>query len=341
MDKKILSTAIAGVLAAGVTMSAQAEISSSFFGFSQITAMFGKGTQGNDDDGLRFGADRIRLGYKLSDGKVFGGLQVDFNRTDSTNVIGVPEIIKDAYAGYKFNDAAAIKLGLFKTPVGMDFNVSGKALDITKRGMEKALVLERAAGGMLSGRKIGGGFGYDIGYFNPTARSSAVSGGTAGTDMAWAGRVMYDMGDTMHLEASYGKSANAAGVTTGKKDYTVWDIAGVYKGGPITVKGEYISGSNVQGTDGWDSKVWYLHGGYMFNDMLEGVLRYYSGTSDMSSGKTDLQNTYIGLNVFAGSTKYNGRLQLNYVVAGGDKKTWTGLSGYTDNIFLVQYQVAF
>ncbi len=344
MDKKILSTAIAGVLAAGVTMSAQAEITSKFFGFSQITATLGEATNGNTADGLRFGADRIRIGYKLKDGNVFGGLQVDFNRSNiaSTANIGVPEIIKDAYAGYKFNDAASLKLGVFKTPVGMDFNTSGKALDIVKRGLEKGLVLERAAGAMVSGRKIGGGFGYDIGVFNPTGRSGAVTGGTAGDDAAWAGRVMYDMGDTMHVEASYGSSANADGA--GGEDYTVWDIAGVYKGGPITVKGEYISGANVRGVDSWDQNVWYLHGGYMFNDMLEGVLRYYSANSDHpTSGETDLQNTYIGLNVYAGSSKYNGRLQLDYVIAGGDKSTWNGVAGaaYTADALLVQYQVAF
>ena len=348
MDKKILSTAIAGVLAAGVTMSAQAEISSKFFGFSQITAQLGDGdvdSPTNDDDGLRFGADRIRIGYKLKDGNVFGGLQVDFLQT-STNV--APNIIKDAYAGYKFNDAAAVKLGVFKTPVGMDFNTSGKALDITKRGMEKGLVLERAAGAMLSGRKIGGGFGYDIGVFNPTTRSSAVDEPSSidpGQGTAWAGRVMYDMGDTMHVEASYGVSPEANGVNT--DDYTVWDIAGQYKSGPITVKGEYISGSNVRGSSDWDQTTWYLHGGYKFNDMLEGVIRYYSGTSDKNGNETDLQNTYIGLNVFAGSTKYNGRLQLNYVIVGGDDTTWTGVSsgkssgGYTDDVFLAQYQVAF
>jgi len=148
------------------------------FGYAQVTAESGNGLghSANDEkNGLRFGADRVRLGYKLSLGKVFSKLQLDFNKTDSSSNPGqLDEIIKDAVVGYKFDRAASFKIGQFKTPVGMDFNTSGAKLDITKRGMEKKLVLERSAGAMLSGRKIGGVFGYDVGIFNPATRSAAV-----------------------------------------------------------------------------------------------------------------------------------------------------------------------
>ena len=80
----------------------------------------------------------------------------------------------------------SVKVGEFKTPVGMDFNVSGKKLDITQRGVEKKLVLERSLGAMVSGRKIGDMFSYDIGVFNPTNRSSAVSSGVLGDGLAYA-----------------------------------------------------------------------------------------------------------------------------------------------------------
>ncbi|VAX02502.1 hypothetical protein MNBD_GAMMA20-934, partial [hydrothermal vent metagenome] len=201
MKKSLITLAIVAAVAVPMTVSAA---EAKFFGYSQITAAIGKGAEGNDDnDGLRFGADRIRMGYKIKQGNAWGKLQADFNKTDNASPIGVDEIIKDAVVGYKFNDAANVMAGVFKTPVGMDFNTSGKGLDIVQRGMEKKLVLERAAGLMVSGRNISG-FGYDIGVFNPTQRSSAVNFGGAGDAMAYAGRVMYDMGDSLHLEASYG-----------------------------------------------------------------------------------------------------------------------------------------
>ncbi len=371
MKKKLLAIAIGAALGAG-PMAAQAgsDIKVKWFGFTQITAEVGELKDGNTNDGLRFGADRIRIGYKMKVGNVFGKLQVDFNKDasdpietewndkDSDGVIDpgelesatkpkvkIPEIIKDAEVGYKFSNAAKVKAGIFKTPVGMDFNTSGKKLDITKRGMEKALVLERAPGLMLSGRKIGGGFGYDIGVFNPTVRSSAVSGGTVGDNLAWAGRVMYDMGKMLHLEAYYGKSEEAGGA--GSQDYTVWGLAGRYRSGPFTVKFEYIDGENVKGSNAWDQQVWYLHGGWRVNKMNEFVIRHYSGESEKSGTSTDLSNTYVGWNIFLGPKDHNARIQLNYVFVGGDEKTWSGVSGgkssggYTADGFIAQFQTSF
>jgi len=322
---------------------AAADLQVKWFGYSQITVEGGKGTDTNADNGLqtdpKIGADRVRIGYKVKLGDAFGKLQVDFNRKDISKITaGMPDIIKDAEVGYKVNNAASVKVGIFKTPVGMDFNTSGKKLDITKRGMEKALVLERSLGIMASGRNIAGGFGYDIGYFNPTTRSGAVSGGTAGDDKAYAVRGMYDMGSALHVEASYGKSEQANGIDT--EDYTVFDVAASYKVEGATVKAEYISGKNVLGVDGRDQTVWYLHAGYQLNPMYEAVVRYYQGDDDLSD--TSLGNTFIGLNIFLNpAKKYNSRIQLNYVLASGDTDTWGGIGGYTDDAFLAQYQVAF
>lgn len=353
MKKSLIAMAIAGVIAAPMAANAA---EAKFFGYSQITAQMGKGKQGNEADGLLFGADRIRLGYKIKQGNAWGKLQFDLNKTDSSNVIGVPEIIKDAVVGYKLDDAANVSAGLFKTPVGMDFNTSGKKLDITKRGMEKKLVLERAAGLMVSGRKIGGGFGYDVGVFNPTDRSSAVKGGEAGKDSAYAARVMYDMDKMLHVEASYGKSAKAAAVDntqpSGKRgmgeDYSVYDLGAAYKMDAFTVKAEYIAGKNVQGTTDKEN-VWYLHGGFAINPMTEVVLRHYQASSKPDGGTdTKLGNTYVGANFFL-AEKNNARIQLNYVFASGDKgnsagttKAYNGIAGgYTDNILLAQFQVGF
>jgi hypothetical protein len=141
------------------------KFSLNLFGFSQFTLEAGDGVaSGKDatDDGLRVGADRVRIGYKIWWGKVFSKLHLDFNRPDvAKSKAGLPEIIKDAQVGYKFDKAAFFTIGMFKTPVGMDFNIPGKHLDITKRGMEKKLVLERSVGAMLSGSDVlGTGLGY-------------------------------------------------------------------------------------------------------------------------------------------------------------------------------------
>ncbi len=351
MKKSLITLAVAAVVSAPMVASAaEGSAEAEFFGYTQITAAIGEGQEGNAADGLRFGADSIRLGYKIKHGKAWGMLQADFNKADKSgyekdnSVIGVPEIIKDAVVGYKLADAARVQAGLFKTPIGMDFANPSKQLDITKRGMESYLVLERAAGLMVSGRELAG-FGYDIGVFNPAQRSGAVNFGTAGDGSAYVGRVTYDMDDTLHLEASYGTSTQDSGAAAGADDYTVFDLAGSYKMGSMTFKGEYVAGSNVKGKAGYDESVWYLHGGYAINKKNEVVIRHYAADSKKADGsETSLGNTYIGWNIFLAKKKKDARIQLNYVVASGDTKTFTGVSkanGYTSDVFLAQLQVGF
>jgi len=337
MRKVLLSTVILGTIVM-IPVETQAAVEVKWFGFAQLTAE--ARSQDKPKDGLRFDADRIRIGFKLKEDKIFGKLQIDFMKNTSRGAgkADLPAIIKDAEVGYKFSNAASLKIGQFKTPLGMDFNNSGKKLDITKRGMEKGLVLERAVGVMLSGRKMNG-FGYDIGFFNPSIRSAADAKGTRGKDNAYVGRLMYDK-NGFHIEGAYGVDQTSA---AGKSKYSVWDIAGAYKSGPWTFKAEYISGDNVDGDPTQDEDVWFVHGGYKFgNKRYEAVLRFYTGDHTTGAVKTDLTNTYIGMNFFMGSKAVNGRLQVNYVFAGGDTGgVYKGQRGFKDDALLVQYQVSF
>ncbi len=345
MKKSMITLAVTAAIAAPMTLSAA---EGKFFGYTQITAAVGKGEVGNDKaDGLRFGADSIRIGYKIKRDKAWGKLQLDFNKTDNSGKgatkIGVPEIIKDAVVGYKLSKAAKVRAGVFKTPVGMDFGIASKKLDITKRGMDKGLVLERAAGLMFSGRNLSG-FGYDIGVFNPAGRSYAVDFGSAGDAMAYAGRIMYDMDENLHFEASYGVSTQDS--DSASEDYTVVGVAGSYKTGAMTFKAEYLEGSNVKGDKGVDESVGYIHAGYAIDKTNEAVIRHYAASSkSVGNDNTSLGNTYIGWNIFLAEKKQNARIQLNYVVASGDKETYNGYAtskgGYTDNVFLAQFQVGF
>ena len=355
MASRLIALIAGSALLASISVHAEVEVNP--FGYVQLTAE--SRDQDSPDDNFSFGADGVRFGFKIKDtdsvlgGTAFGGLEVDFNKNplDRTvegpngKSVDFPAVIKDAYAGYKFNDAASIKMGQFKTPLGMDFNTSGKKLDITKRGLEEALVLERALGVMLSGREIGGNFGYDIGIFNPAGRGRASPVGNRGDNNAFAGRVMFDHDDVAgsgvkaHIEAAYGEDE----APSGAEDYEVWDIGGIFQRGIVTVKAEYISGSNIDGIDGDDQFAWYLHGGVMVHPKVEAVIRYYDTEFDPDVGSsTDLSNIYLGVNVFLGSNKTNGRLQVNYVLAGGDETDFEGVGKtFKDDAIVVQYQASF
>jgi len=220
----------------------------------------------------------------------------------------------------------------------MDFNISTRSLDITKRGLDAGLVLNRDIGLMASGRGIGRGFGYDIGYFNIAGRSGATTYTDAqeGEDNAYAGRLHYDMG-AWHAELAYGATPDAGG--PGTADYEVRDFGIRYGSGDWTVKGEWIDGSNVRGDLSRDENVYYLHGGYQLNEDVEIVARHYEGESRIAGSKTGLSNTYLGVTWHAYRTpRIDGRLQVNYVLAGGDELAYTGVRGYRDDAVLVQFQ---
>jgi len=362
MKKSIISLAIAAGLIASMSAQAASDVKVKWFGFAQLTAEAGDGADlsakrvdgsGNPDGGLVFGADRVRFGFKIKDGNVFGKLQADLNRKheNSAKTGTLPEIIKDIEAGYKFSNAASLKVGQFKTPLGMDFNTSGKKLDITKRGMEKGLVLERTAGIMLSGRKIANGFGYDLFFGNVSGRGAASAtknGALSGKDNTTVARVMYDMGKMMHVELGYGIEDNSS-TAANADDYTVMDLGLRVKMAAMTIKAEYIDGQSVAGVKNQDETAWYGHFGYNLDKTTELLVRHYQADADApGGGSTSLTNTYLGANFFLGSNRTNGRVQLNYVIAGGDTFTTTGTNyagqaakGYTDDTFLAQYQISF
>jgi hypothetical protein len=359
------------------------EIKVTAYGFMQYEARAGKGF--GENDGIRFQAQRVRLGTNFFVGKVFGKLFLDFNQSHDNREGGLPKMIKDGFVGYKWNNAAFVKIGMFKTPLGMSFTIPGWNLDnIERNGLDKGLVLERDFGVMLSGRLIGGpadqeikvngtemgherwgkGFGYDIGMFNPAGRSTAVvwDSDVLGDALAWAGRVHYDYGPYVHVEVSYGVSEQAGGYDT--DDYKVWDIGvnSFLVDNKLNLKAEYIHGDNIRGRDGHEQDCLSLTVGYMVHKQIEAVVKHYwaSVTWDDSYmiDDTSLGNTYLGVNFYLQPLKYkpralqNHKIVLNYVLISGDQDDWTGGSyngemsqtdtwGYTDSVFMAQYQYKF
>jgi hypothetical protein len=314
---------------------AQDEVAISWRAYGQLTL------EDLPDENLSFGADRVRIRTEATLRKITGGIMLDFGVDDLgdhkpgtlANVVG------DLYINYRPDDKHLLRFGQFKTPVGMDFNVAGRSLDLTKRGMEAGLVLNRDLGLMLSGRRVWRGLGYDVGIFNIAGRSAATAhlDSQIGNDHAGAIRAHYDR-PRWHLEVARGRSESAGG--PGTADYDVDDIAMSFRDRGLVLKAEWVEGSDIRGVTGWDERVYYLHGAYRLRPNLELLARRYSGESTLNSGITDLANTYLGLttHLFPGSRLMT-RLQFNYVLASGDKAAYTGLSGYRDNTVLLQLQI--
>ena len=310
-------------------------------GFAQLTAEHFDG-----GDGIDFSGDRVRAGALYSHGPLFGGLVLDFNVPDGGNTTPgtLNNIIKDVWAGWRFTPNWSAKAGQFKAPVGMDFNVPGHKLDITKRGMEKPLVLERAVGVMLSGRKLGAGFGVDVGIFNQAGRSGAVNTPASGKGErnAYAIRGLFDHGP-WHAELSAGLS-ETAGAAAISEDYVVFDVGLRYQQAGWTGKLEWIAGDAVLGIEDREQTVAYAHIGKRISPTVELVARHYAGSSELPDGREfDLGNTYLGVNWWAADLQHASlRFQANVVLASQDEPpAGAFVGGFRQDAVLLQVQLAY
>ena len=346
------------------------------FGFSQIVAGTGEGyIKDNSDEAVRFGADRIRLGWKYSSGNVRGKVFLDFNQpSDKQEDVGMYRVIKDAFISYIINYGIIIKAGVIKTPVGMGFTIPGWNLDVIKRGFDKKLAFERGNGLMISGRAIGGsgkvngfemgherpwkGLGYDIMVANQTTRSGAVVESTdAGVDEddrgnAYMGRLHFDYTELLHTEVSYGVSPEAGG-TEGSEDYEVLNVGldSHFLDG-MNFKAEYYDVSGIKGAKHEMSTLAITYTAYL-TDSLEFALKSINGTEDEAGTERDVGNHYVGFNYYPnlittkknrGSKRKNNQhtIKVNYVSATGDSETFKGAGGvYKDDVVLAMYQFKF
>ena len=299
------------------------------FGFSQLEARGGDGVIGeNQDASVKFGAQRVRLGWQYSVGKVKGKVFLDFNKAhDDKSKVGLPDMIKDAFITYIPNKGVAVKVGLIKMPMGLGFTIPGWNLDVVERGFDKQLAFERGMGIMLSGRDLGfgnsgkvtgfemgherpwKGFGYDIMIANQAGRSGSVTKANPGDANAYVARVSFDWTEILHTELSYGISEKAGGIegteingvplTTDTKAYKALNF-GVdsHFGDGANVKLEYFDSKNLQGMRDWDESTIALTGTYYVTDTLELATKHIQGTSDKNGVETDLSNTYIGFNYY-------------------------------------------
>ncbi len=351
------------------------------YGFAQLEARGGDGAVAPDQKAsVLFRARNVRLGMNYATPHLGGKLFVDFNKpaTDKGGV-GLPDIVKDAFAAYRFNSAMVIKAGLMKMPHGMSFTMPGWNLDIVGRGFDKALAMERSLGIMISGRGIGydgnritgfemgyerpwRGFGYDLMVANQAGRSGAVTAAKPGNANGYALRLMYDWTETLHLELSYAISEHAGGIKGQRvgasllgedtSDYRSLNFGIDSHFGPGNVKCELFRSKNLKGVSGWDEDTYALTGTYYLNPTLELAAKFIVGRATREGIDTDLSNTYLGINYYidpfdsimnraAKRARNAHRIQLDYVIAGGDTDTWNGLKGYRDDAWLLQYQYKF
>jgi len=352
-----------------------------FFGFSQIGVGFGEGITKNSD--YMFYTDRIRLGWKYFSGPLAAKVFLDFVKDGSNkNGIGVPELIKDAFIAYKFDDALVAKVGVIKTPVGMGFSIPGWNLDVIKRGFDKKLAFERDSGIMLSGRDIGfgtngkvtglemgherpwKGFGYDLMFAEQAGRSGAVINANSGNAEAYIGRIMFDWGQELHIEAGYGISKNAGGTngaknvkkqiitTTDLENYKVFNTGIDSHFGRVNGKAEFYSVENIKGKTGWNMVTIALTGTYYITDTIEFAVKDIFGIETSNRVDRDARNMYIGFNYYINPQnnkmdrkskreRNQHRMQVNYVYAKVDKE-FEGVGGlFKENTVLLQYQFKF
>ncbi|WP_345977317.1 hypothetical protein [Sulfurimonas sp. HSL3-7] len=344
--KKTKSLSLATAAAAALMMSADASAAYTMskkigdvdtkldiYGFAQLEARGGDGViADNQDASVKFGAQRVRLGWNYTAGKVRGKVFLDFNQDASINAVngdvGMPKMVKDAFVSYVQDDALVLKVGLIKMPHGMSFTIPGWNLDIVERGFDKALAMERNMGIMLSGRdmffgnngKVNGfemgherpwkGFGYDIMIGNQAARSGAVTNAKPGDANSYVGRLMFDWTELLHTEVSYAVSEKAGGieghkqadgtlVTADTEDYKSlnFGVDSHFLDG-ANVKVEYYDSKNIKGVKGWDETTMALTGTYAINEYVEPSFKHIQGTSEKGGVETKLGNTYVGVNLY-------------------------------------------
>jgi hypothetical protein len=342
------------------------------YGFAQYEAKGGDGAiKDKQDASVKFGAQRVRFGINYSAGSIRGKLFLDFNKAhDDKSGVGLPDMVKDAFAGYFVDNSLFIKAGLMKMPHGMGFTTPGWNLDVAQRAFDKALAAERGMGVMISGRNIGynssakvngfemgherawKGFGYDFMIANQAGRSGAVINANPGDANAYAARVMFDWTEQLHVETSYLVSEKAGGLDRDDEDYKSFNFGIDSHFGRANGKLEIFSSQNLQGVKGWDENTYSITGTYYLTPTIEAAIKHIQGSAEKDSVKTDLGNTYIGINYYidpfdskmdrSSKKRRNAhRVQLNYVLTSGDTDSWNGLKGYTDNLWLIQYQYKF
>jgi hypothetical protein len=331
------SLALAALLGSGLPPRAQSGVDFDWLAYAHLAAA----RLEERDDGVAYDTERLRFRSQVNNERLSGVVQIDaaVPEPGDDRPGTLPNGILDLYLTYRISDALGLVFGQFKTPIGMDFNRSPVALDLTKRGPDTTLTLNRDLGLMLTGAAGTSGLGFDVGVFNTPGRSfaTAYSDAQVGEDYAAAARLRFDRRQ-WHAEIAHGQASNAGGPAT--RTYDTTDIGLSYEASKWLVRAEAIEGDHVRGEDNRRERVYYLHGTYVLNPVFELVARHYKMRSVVDGAATGLRNTYLGFTArLLERDAFAAHVRFNYVIAGGDGSGYTGPQGLRDDAVLLQIQI--
>jgi phosphate-selective porin OprO/OprP len=236
-------------------------------------------------------ANRIRLGALLQfDSRVFVGdgggiantmfvlrrmrLVTDGRLANRFGFQFVPEFggsavsILDANLAFELDGGVQLKIGKFKTPLGLEALQSDAATSFTERSMVAGLLPGRDLGVQMSGPVANGRVEWTAGIFNGVADGATSTNVDFDEDKTVAGRVMMApwwtaadsplRGLTFGVAASTGRQKSVTGRTAGYRtdgqqtffaynpgviaDGQTWRITPQvdYRNGPLALMGEYV-----------------------------------------------------------------------------------------------------
>ena len=260
MKKNLVALAVAAAFVVpGVAFAADtsnADTGPVVFGYAQITGAQQFGTGPGTSNGLVFGANRIRLGFK---GEAVPGVTyyiqgaydeaglgsgVGLNNGLGSNVLsGVvgnnpssQAQLMDAWINFAPVPFVQLQVGKFKTPEGLEYTgTAGNELTFIYRNMNQSLLPGRSAGAMLHADDVmGTGIGYAVGMFDNTSLDAGTvfsnintfGGGQSGYlngngKYIVSGMLKYSMGPllTAELSGSMGTENNR-----GTDNLTSWNV---------------------------------------------------------------------------------------------------------------------
>ena len=261
MKKNLVALAVAAAFVVpGVAFAADtsnADTGPVVFGYAQITGAQQFGTGPGSSNGLIFGGNRVRLGFKgeavpgvtyyiqgAYDEAGLGNANALFphsggllNNGLGGNVIGGAQAqLMDAWINFAPVPFAQLEVGKFKTPEGLEYTgTAGNELMFIYRNMNQSLLPGRSAGAMLHADDVmGTGIGYAVGMFDNTSldnytvfsNGNTFGGGQSGLlngngKYIVSGMLKYSMGPLLTAELS-GSMGTATG--RGTDNLTSWNV---------------------------------------------------------------------------------------------------------------------
>ena len=288
MKKNLVALAVAaafvvpGVAFAAGSSTDNANTGPVVFGYAQITGAQQFGTGPGSSNGLIFGGNRIRLGFK---GEAVPGVTyyvegaydnvglgaIGLNNGLGGNILGSngqAQLI-DAWINYAPVPFAQLQVGKFKTPEGLEYNnVAGNELPFIYRNMGQSLLPGRSVGAMFHANNVmGTGVGYAVGIFDNTSLDAGTAFSTANFSTA----------NTFGSGQSGLMNGNGKYIVSGMLSYTMSTLL------TAEVSGSMGTVSTFAGTDNLDSWNVGMHGGLM-------GISYGAGYTQTNGG---LNNGYL------------------------------------------------